>query len=295
MHSDFLSFLKQTLRRPAAFALLLSFLLGVFLLSGCSVKEDRTNCPTWLTFLSSTADDDLGDRLYFYAFREGALEFDDLYRWSDFVTVGIDVPIMRGALHFAGFVGWPEDWIRDGVLSIPYGSDAPEAWGFDDKRVVEEGQFVFDEAVRMLFANVFIHVVGQDETYPWTLVLEGNVDGYVLPSLAPHSGEYSSIPFDMGEAMHHSRIPRQMDDSLLLSLYEDHPLLHPVTKGPVKEWPDPVFSLPVGQIVAMSGYDWGASIFPDIHIELDFAALSVNVTIGEWKYVMLMDNGRFKI
>lgn len=272
--------------------LLLRAALVVCVLGGCSVKEDRLECPAWVCFeaYGGTVPDGDWSTMRLFAFRDGACVLDREYPLSDFLSGNLVVSVYPGPVHFAGVLGWPAGQVTDGVLRIPEGEQCSEAWGFDEPYVVKvDDEMRFTESLRALYANVFIRVVGRGEDYPWDLVMEGTVDGYTLASLEPHRGPFSVSPVQEGVEDFVVRVPRQVDGSLELALYGREMSTKAGEGGKV-------YALPVGEIVGEGGYDWGADVLPDIHITVDFASLTVLIRVEDWIRVLILDaSGHYTI
>jgi len=280
-------------RLNRTFSAALRVVLGLVLtmsLCMCSVKESRRFCPSWLHFSSDVFPEGEWDLMHFFVYRNGVQELHETITYESYKTNGMEFSIVPGPVHFAAVFGWPEGCVDGDALIIPQGQMCPEAWGFDEKVVVKEDEeLAFVEPLHKLYADVYVDVVGRGDEYPWYFVMEGNVDGYMLATLAPHVGEFSVKPTEIDVQHLFCRVPRQMDESLGLSLYE----FSPETKaGDGEDYKQ--YTLPVGEIAAEGGYDWDAQVLDDIHVTLDYAASKITITIAGWTKVVLMD-GRYKI
>lgn len=285
-----MKFLNRTfsalLRAAIGLTLALSFCM-------CTVKEDRRFCPSWLHFSSVVFPEGEWDTMHFFAYRNGVQELSETFDYETYISKGVDLTIIPGTVHVAAVFGWPEEWIDGDLLTIPQGQMCPEAWGFDERIIVEEDKDLeFVEPLRMLYANVYIDVVGRGEDYPWYFVMEGDVDGYKLATLEPHLGNFAVSPSEIDIQHLYCRVPRQVDESLGLSLYEipkDSPETKAYETGDRKQ-----YTLPVGEIAAEGGYDWTAQVLDDIYVTLDYAASKITITINGWTKVVML-NGQYKI
>lgn len=256
----------------------------------CSaIKEDRTDCPAYV-FLEGQGQSLLADEgdFAFMAYRGDSLMFFHWMSVAEFYGGEYIFPIDFGPVHFAGVAGCSPDQFRDGRLVIPYGSQCPESFAFQQQVIVDEDNYHLPEYLNPLFAKVFVHLEGIDEEYPYDIIFEGNIDGFYLPGLEPAEGAFACVPdyLSLGERV--CRVPRQgKSRELLLSLYENHPLAHPLTKG----FPKVIhaYSLPLGEYLADSGYDWYASELPDIHVTLDYGGLRFIIQVNDWIKIVLMD------
>lgn len=267
--------------------------LGLALASSvcmCSVKESRAWCPSWMHFSSDLFPEGEWDVMQFFAYRNGVQELHKVVTYESYVEEGFNVSAVPGPVHFAGVFGWPEEWVAGNILTIPQGEMCPEAWGFDEQVLVQEDlDLDFVEPLRKLYANIYVNVVGRAEGYPWYFIMEGNVDGYKLATLEPHLGDFSVAPSEIDIQHLYCRVPRQVDESLGLSLY----VINEGTKAVERE-DRKQYTLPVGEIAAEGGYDWDALVLDDIYVTLDYAAARFEIRINNWTKVVLM-NGQYKI
>lgn len=263
----------------------------------CSIKEDRRFCPSYVTF------EGVGERpgalegdMAFMGYRGDSLLF---LRWlplDEFYSGGVVVDVGRTVVGFAGVAGWSRDCIFDDRLVIPYGNGCPDAFAFTERTLIDDDIFYFPETLRTLSARVYVRLVGVGEDYPYTLVAEGDVNGYRLAGLEPSQGPFACIPEMISFEDRFCRVPRQGNSQgLRLGLFSDHPLLLPDdvwfgTKAAGKKAVE-VFSLPLGVILSEGGYNWYADELPDIHVTIDYAGLSVTIRVNDWTRVLIMDAG----
>ena len=230
------------------------------------------------------------DSMKFFVYRNGTQELNETIPYDSYMQDGLSVSVVPGPVHFAGVFGWPEEWIKGDVLTIPVDQMCPEAWGFEEKTVVEEDvDLDFNEPLRKLYATVYVDVVGRSDGYPWYFIMEGNVDGYKLATLEPHLGDFSVAPAEIDIQHLYCRVPRQVDESLGLSLY----VINEGTKAVERE-DRKQYTLPVGEIAAEGGYNWNSLVLDDIYVTLDYAAARFEIRINDWTKVIMM-NGQYKI
>jgi len=288
---------------------------AVLLLSGiasCTIKEERADCPAWLTVASKIViPEEIRGVLSLFFYQDGKQEIHLEYPVENF-RQGVDVAIPRGELEVAGIVGWPDENISGDVLRIPYGEHCPQAWGFYEyMQVADDAEEVsLGMALRPLFARMYICITGADEDYPYGLVVEGDVDGYLLASLELHHGPFLYVPdlldkeeFDevvnpipglIRESNYEDRacrVPRQDDRNLTVSLVRTLPSFGTKAEGDELDY---VYTLPLGDILDREGYDWSSDTLDDIDVLIDFAATRVCITVDDWTKVLLMD-GKYVI
>lgn len=276
-----------------------SLLAALFLCAGsvsCTVKENRVECPVWIMVTPEVdIPDGLGGTLSLFAYRDGVMRVYKEYDLQEF-SAGIDFSFQRGPVEIAGVVGWPKEYFVDDMLTIPFGGDCPPAWGFDDSLFIESDieSVLLNETLRSLFANMTIRIKGAGEDYPYGLVVEGDVDGYLLASLRPHHGPFLCVPGQLAAGDYEFRfcqVPRQDDGSLTVSLVEEAPVFGTKAGGDELER---VYTLPLGEILAEQGYDWSAEVPEDIDVLIDFSSSSILITVCDWTRVVIM-NGKYVI
>ena len=255
----------------------------------CTVKEDRFECPSWVTLLpDGPLSQDMyesGGGLSVFVYRDGEQALQLGYTLPEF-DAGVAFPVVKGPVELAGVIDWPAEYVDGDVLQIPYGKDCPEAWGFSDRLFLEEEEHVFYEHLKALFANVYVEIVGAPEDYPFTPVLEGTVDGYSLASLEPHRGDFLAVPRTVHYDLRFCRVPRQVDASLMFFLVEGFLMPTKVAGS--------VYDLPIGEVLEQEGYDWDADYLEDIHIYIDYARTKVTISVADWTKVLIM-GGKYVI
>ena len=253
--------------RAAAAAFCASLILS------CTVKEDRTECPCFLTVdmggieaagLMGAGADSLsvavGTEEDFYV-REAFHLRDNVQEYT------VAVPKARTDLLVACASG---RLISDRYgIHIPEGSECPVLYMYAESFVADAGEM---RRTVSLHRNYCVLTVSMKTSYgaqarPYRVTLEGNVSGYLMDG-SPEGGFFHSFSSSSG-GLCHLRIPRQKDGSLRLEL--DFP-----DSGEVR-------SFPVGEYILESGYDWNAPDLEDIDVEMDFSRSSLTFTISKWK------------
>ncbi len=271
---------RPFLRSAAAAALVLAAAIGAV---GCSIKEDRFPCPCWLVLapeenagregaftLEVYPDDGSG---------EGERELLRDLSWASVLDGDYEIRVRRGNKRLVIREGIPEEHVSLTAAIIPEGCEA------DSLRVcVLSAECLGEEVVvpvRPLkqWATLFLKMeTGGTGSYPYDLRLRGTFDGLDLLSLEPHRGPFRFSPEPRGKdgSEFRVRLPRQGDHSLALELR---------LKGSPSD-SEPVDTLPLGEWIASSGYDWSAAELDDIYIGVDYARAGVHVTVNDWETVI---------
>ena len=230
----------------------------------CSVKEDRTTCPCRL-MLDFSGNDTVSVRLaqLLVNASEGFCLADTLI-CEDFEKEYM-VSVPRGEVNVLTWCGGEAFVSRNEGLTIPYGEDCPEVY-MDFFNVEAVGESVRHEVhMRKNHCKATIYVK-TEETFPYRLLVKGEVDGYETDGL-PSYGSFM-YELELSEDMiGHVTLPRQRDESLSLEVYEGDSVLK-------------VFTL--GRYISATGYDWSAEHLDDLTLSLDYTHNIIGITIGEW-------------
>ncbi len=226
---------------------------------GCSLKENREECPCLLVLDFAEVDEAVSSGNMFLSSENGFMFVEELDEAD--LRKGVDVPVPRERID----VGvWSADgWDFDGGgLDIPVGEDCPAVY-FHVSSVEAEGEMVREE-VRMRKNHCVMSISLSDfGSKPVRIAVLGNVDGYMGDG-SPSFGEFSfEMDLEGGEGKR-VILPRQADDSLVLEVHDDI--------GVVRR-----FS--IGEYIAESGYDWNEPDLKDITLEMDVAVTGIKLLV----------------
>lgn len=242
------------------FVVLAAFLL----MSGCSVKEDRTDCPCRLVLDFRNIDTSVVSSLNLLAVMDGEPVFQDVVGSDAFDSEYIRY-VPHGDVRINIWAGAQESIVvRQGVV-IPYGCECPPIFMHS---------FVADTRGESWHENVCMHknhcrlTVQMDgvSEIPYSLTLKGNVDGYGLDG-GPSTGDFSCVAYPGAEGESHVLLPRQMDASLLLEVDDGTSALK---------------TFAIGEYIVSSGYDWNAQDLADIAVTLDYYITDIRISVQGW-------------
>ncbi len=241
-------------------------MLGAFVLGGCSVKEDRETCPMWLY-------SDMG-HLQPYSMAARTIVRHDAGMFGEKVVFRNDRtvfewPVVKGDITVASYCGIEDRYVQGHHIMVPAGERVPAFRGSSLRaNCYGESVYVVAEDNRQS-ARVNLQVSMPDgDKYPYELALEGDICGMDLLSLSPVEGEFGH---NLGLDAYNCgvfQILRQSESSFLT--------LHVSDRGKVMD------SIPLGEMVRETGYDWQADDLKDINILLDHGSLLITVNVGEW-------------
>ena len=260
-------------RMPAVPARAVCAFCAALLLS-CSIREDRTECPCFLTLdlagVESASLMDAGvDSLVVTICAEDGFYAKEAFRLRDNVQeYSAAVPKSRVDVLVA--CGTGNHRFDPSGVHIPEGSECPVLYLFGETFVADAGDM---RRTVSLHRNYCMLSVSMKTSFgararPYRISLEGNVSGYLMDG-TPEEGFFNCFSSPSSDGLCRLRIPRQLDASLRLEI--DF-----LDTGEVR-------TFPVGEYILDSGYDWKAPDLEDISLEMDFSRSSLTFTISKWK------------
>ena len=274
------------------------WMAGMLLLSSCSVKEDRSGCPCWMTVempdmvghdggqvdnddcvvlrLRGNSDEDEVD--YSYQVTESVRVDAEVLEYEvPRGSVGVSVIEMPDRVGYDGIVGHDGDEVR-----IPVGEQMDSLYGYFRMFYTRCESVLCDVELHKKFCTVSFTLGDEGYVSPYDLEVWGNVAGVSAWDLMPLEGDFRFAP-SPEDGVYRVRVPRQLDASLELVMLE-----MPDQAGHDGERAV-VDRLPLGEYIARSGYDWTAEDLADVHIALDMEKQQVMITVSDWDGVVVMD------
>lgn len=304
--------------------LFVMWMAGILLLSSCSVKEDRSGCPCWMTVdLSKVAESrwksperqssteyqmvtkSLESRQHIaesvvLRLRGNSDEDEVDYAFKMTETVNTEV----GALEYevpresvgVSVIGMPDRVGHDGIagydgdeIRIPVGEQMDSLYGFFRMFYTRCESVLCDVDLHKEFCTVSFTLGDEGYYSPYDIEVWGNVAGVSAWDLMPVKGDFRYAPVQKN-GVYQVRVPRQEDNSLELVMLEI-----PGQAGYDGERAEDddervvVDRLPLGEYIARSGYDWATDDLADVHIALDMEKQQVMITVSGWDGVVVMD------
>jgi len=251
----------------------LSFLLP---LSSCSVKEDRMQCPCTLCMGIVGGEESKvnvslwGSSLVF----EDSRELDSASCWTAEVPKGDFVCTAMSGVHGMSRSG--------SCLVCVEGEEMGQVYAGNQVVKLIESEYTGKISLKRQFAFVNIRLVSSERgEYPFSVVVQGEYDGFDLLSLKPHKGIFSKPIFPVLGAWHRVCVPRQDDDSLKLLFY---------LSSDSEAESRPRAELPLGEYIKSSGYDWYSEDLKDVNIEIDYAEANLTVSLSDWTTIVLLQD-----
>lgn len=232
---------------------------AVCLLVSCSVKENRLACPCALDVTVQGGNDATvtlsmwNPRLQHSC--TVSAEGKDRYR--------LDIP--RGYFEVSACTGLTHTLPPDGKLVLPAGEQMDELFvGLENLEAVDDSVSC-SISVHKQYALIDIKVVCmRDDKLPDPVLLCGNVCGIDILSLNPLEGAFEVQMHPIFSEYCRVCVPRQIDNSLVMKV-----------QG--------LGTLPLGEYIALTGFDWTAEDLDDLEVVVDMLQAEVNVRISGWK------------
>ena len=230
----------------------------------CSIKEDRGACPCRLV-LDFSENDTVAVRSAELLLNssEGFCLADTLY--CDEFDEEYHALVPCGGLNVLSWYGGEGCVTFDDGLKIPYGDDCPEVYMSFFRIEVEGEESRREVCLRKNHCKATLYVKSED-SFPYNLIVRGGVDGYDTDG-TPSKGKFM-CELELREGMvGWVSLPRQLDDSLILEVWEGNTVLK-------------IFTL--GRYISAVGYDWTAENLEDLTLSLDYTHNVIGISIGEW-------------
>ena len=237
--------------------------LGLMSFVGCSVKENRDVCPCKLVLDFSEVDTMSVKSVELFVKDRGGVILNDVVVKEEFSEDYLAY-VPRTGLDFCAWSGRGDALAEN--LVIPYGEDCPSVY-IHSSYIDADGESVSETVVmRKSFCRMTLDVK-MAILPPVGLSLIGNVDGYGADG-KPSLGDFMVRMNPEGDNVFNIRLPRQLDDSLILE---------------VDTGDESVKKFPIGYYIAESGYDRNAPDLEDIYIDLDLAVTHMSIVIQGWE------------
>ena len=253
---------------------LLLFFVGILVLmgvsfGGCSVLEDRDECPCLLVLdLGVLREQGRFPVTFSISGQDGFFYTDTLWREDSEFDYYLEVP--RGeTMIYAVNAG--EGFFFPGYgLKITSGAQCPKVW-MNAHRVNLDKERCRDTlrlSKNYCLLDIRISESG-NKTLGWPFLVEvsGGVDGYDSAG-NPSEGRFAASVWPSKEGRAPVSVPRQVDNSLRLDITNSSGVLR---------------SFALGEFIAESGYDWGAENLEDLPVQIDYASTSITIKIDLWE------------
>ncbi len=232
----------------------------------CSVKENRTSCPSYIT-LDVSAYREYSDSAYVHL-QDQAHEIRDTID-LEAGQVSREWASKKGMIVTYVFSNLDRSREKNGIVHIPPGEQADPLRAFCRRfecyEEIEEIKAEPDRQsalVHLKFKNV------KSEVFPYELEVISDICGIDLKGLTPVKGEFRyKLELD-SEMSCKFYLPRQLPSSTPV-IYLSYEGVH-------------IDTLPFHSWIKAAYYDWESSDLQDIHIEIDQGMIQVSFMVDEW-------------
>ena len=244
------------------------FMTVMLLLPSCFVKEDRDECPCWMTVeMPDRVGHDGSVVLRLHGnYDDGAMDY--AYKVSE--TIKADVGILEYEVP-RGSIG--VSVVNSARLVVPVGEQMDSLYGFFKPYHTRCESVKCDVELHKEFCTVSFTLVDEHYESPYDIEVRGNVSGVSPWDLVPVSGAFKYAPV-AEEGVYRLRVPRQVDASLEMVMLSNQEIVN---------------RLPLGEYIIRSGYDWAAKDLSDMSVALDLEKQQVMVTVSGWDEIVVMD------
>lgn len=255
----------------SASRILMAALSLMVFFSGCSIKEERDECPCRL-FLDLKSVDKLDQAPFLLSvLSDDGFEYTAVIDCSNFRdTCIIDVP--RTALDVVVWSGGGEYLDQHG-LTIPSGNGCPPVYIYSE-RLMACGEVVYD-TVCLKKNYCILNITVENPNDIKGMMIKGEVSGYDRVG-NPRHGDFSiNSQTDSSSVGSYSfYLPRQGEAKLYLDVLE--------SDGMVK-------TFQMHDYISAFGYDWEARDLSDLNMHLNFTPAGVVVSIKVWDEEFVID------
>lgn len=238
--------------------------VSALIIAGCSVKENRGECPCRLLLDFSGVDTSVirsADLLVTAG--DGVVFADEVGISSSDAQVQLEVP--RAELYMNVYSGISEEPMPGEGVMIPYGEQAPPLY-IHSAGVDSRSESVSTKVVMRKEHCVVTLDVNDKEGFPFTLKVTGGICGYDAGGL-PVRGEFMCGVEGSAQEGFRVTVPRQLEPSLELHVYDGAVVAK-------------TFAL--GEYLERIGYDWTKENLDDVTVMLDYSLTYVILTVQGW-------------
>lgn len=260
--------------RLSSFTLLIIVTVLISALS-CSVKEDRGDCPCYLRLLPSEERklSETGGFLLQVYDSARDVEVKDSIPWKHFEHSEYETSVKRGVKTLSCVSGKTNQTLDGERLVIRKGYQADSLFvGVQVLTAFSDRVDAFVNCYKQ-YANIFVKYKNSSaEDFPFLFRVKGNVCGIDVRSMKVLEGEFEYCPPGADEYdVVHFRVPRQLDNTLVLELVDPDTL-------------EAVECFRIGEAIESVGFDWTVQDLDDIYLGIDKVVSGISVRILDWEH-----------
>lgn len=253
-------------------------ILGMATLApACSVKEDRLECPVYVTVLT--------DQFVIRGMNEGKVSFSSAHlidrediSFLTFLRNGYTQACPREYARAAVFSGAENYTIVEDAMQVLPGQQAGLLWAYGETFSANSDAYVIDAEPHKQYCLVqflFDESPTAPADYAWRFRIKAACSGLNIYTLEPLEGEYSCSVGPNAVGLWYGVIPRQKANELLLEVYL------PDSDDEMTGRTDYVIDL--GRKFEEMGYDWTAEDLRDMTVSVGFTSADISIRVQEWE------------
>lgn len=244
---------------------------------GCSVKEDRIECPVYVTVLT--------DEFVRMGMNEGLVSFSGTrvidredVSFLSILRSGYKQACPREFARAAVFSGAENYILVEESMRVLPGCQAGLLWAYGESFSAKSDEYVIDATPHKQYCLVqflFDDSPTAAPDYPWRFRIRAACSGMDIYTLEPLEGDYSACVGPNAVGAWYGVIPRQKSNDLLLEVYlpeEGHE-----DRGRID------YVIDLGAKFEAMGYDWTAEDLRDVSVKVGFASAGITVSVQDWE------------
>lgn len=261
--------------------LILSTLIASICVTSCStIKEDRSECPSYLTFdVDKFIAAGFETAVVSYQTANGDT-FQDMITLEPYRGVGYETPIRRGERSQVSIVaGLKHNSITESSVRALTNSPFDKVWAYaSDIEPVHDLDVVYTTPYKQFCEVTFTFPEGtpEDVDFPYVLRVRTTFNGFELYSLSPLPDltGYETCSYPDKDNGYSVVLPRQGDYDIWLDV---------IIPGDGQQAPGQVlYVIDLGKRFIDAGYDWSKPNLNDITVIIDFSATDPEIVVKEW-------------
>lgn len=232
---------------------------------GCSIKEDRSDCPCMLDIDFSGIDAQKHSSALVAVEASGGFAYTELVG-GDRYGEQYRISVPRSGVYVNISSGGERHYSTGGGFSVIQGEDFPPLYLQSVFCSTDKEQMGIKARLYKSYCRIGLHLKA-DAPYPYSISVKGNFSGYNADGRVKRGDfRFSPAPDEDGKCS--VSVPRQEDSSLRLIIEEDGNVLR---------------EFAIGEYIIESGYDWSAPDLEDVEIEIDYSKTDVVFTVNDWE------------
>lgn len=258
---------KKTMMKGLA-SLALCFVASVLCLPACSVKENRVECPCYVSVKT-----DIDETCVVSFYDEGGALIERKDMTAEELRSGKNWTAIPKGPFFTSVLSGKGSMVLSGgrLVECPRGGEASPIYSWAKGMVAEGDELVVDGVLQKQHAVVTLRFANPGaEEYPYDIRISFGCNALDLLSLKGSEGFWQLDPVLDG-ALECSFLVTRQDPgrSITLEFFD-------------RESGEAVGTLDLGRYILATGYSWDTEWLGDVNVLIDYAKSSVTIYINDW-------------